>query len=192
MSSRAPGQLGGWVQLSVEELDGGRLVGDVGLSPAEDDPGVIKVGDTMSPNAQGRGYGTAAVRALIGYAFDTIGATIVRAYASAANIPSIRLAEKAGMRLVERIERMHDGEMWHGVRYEITREEYDRATGLSPTGFIPGRGDPRRGDGAWFDLDLQALRGLAVATIEFPRRLAIQLHHELGPRGDVDERRRST
>ncbi len=126
MSSRSPGQSGGWVQLSVEERDGGRLVGDVGLSPAEDDPGVIKVGYTMTPDVQGRGYGTEAVRALIGYAFDTIGATIVRAYASAANIPSIRLAEKAGMRLVERIERMHDGEMWHGVRYEITREEYDR------------------------------------------------------------------
>jgi len=24
---------------------------------------------------------------------------------------------------------MHDGEMWHGVRYEITREEYDRQRG---------------------------------------------------------------
>ena len=123
MASRAPGEPGGWVQLSAEEREGGRLVGDVGLSPAEDESGVIKIGYTMAPDVQGRGYGTEAVRALIDYAFDTLGAAIVRAYASAANLASIRVAEKAGMRLVERIERMHDGELWHGVRYEIRPDE---------------------------------------------------------------------
>jgi RimJ/RimL family protein N-acetyltransferase len=49
MTGRAPGEPGGWVQLSVEERESGRLVGDVGLSAAEGEPGVIKVGYTMSP-----------------------------------------------------------------------------------------------------------------------------------------------
>ena len=49
MASRVPGEPGGWVQFSVEERDTGRLVGDVGLSPAEDEPSVIKVGYTMDP-----------------------------------------------------------------------------------------------------------------------------------------------
>jgi RimJ/RimL family protein N-acetyltransferase len=44
MVGRAPGEPGGWVQLSVEEREGGQLVGDVGLSPADGEPGVIKVG----------------------------------------------------------------------------------------------------------------------------------------------------
>ena len=126
MSSRAPGEPGGWVQLSVEEREGGRLVGDVGLSPSEDDPGVIKVGYTVTPDVQGRGYGSEAVRALIDYAFTTLGATIVRAYASAENTASIRVAEKVGMRLAERIERAYEGEIWHGVRYEIERDSPDR------------------------------------------------------------------
>ncbi|HET6712816.1 MAG TPA: GNAT family N-acetyltransferase [Actinomycetota bacterium] len=121
MASRAPGEPGGWVQFSVEERDTGRLVGDVGLSPAEDEPSVIKVGYTMDPAFQGRGYATEAVAALIAYAFEALGADVVRAYASAANLPSIRVAEKAGMRLVERFERTYEGETWQGVRYEIDR-----------------------------------------------------------------------
>jgi RimJ/RimL family protein N-acetyltransferase len=122
MVGRRPGEPG-WVQLSVEERVTGELVGDVGLSPAEGEPGVIKVGYTIDPAHQGRGYATEAVGALVGYAFDVLGAATVRAYASAENIPSIRVAEKVGMHLIERFEHEYDGEVWFGVRYEITRAE---------------------------------------------------------------------
>jgi RimJ/RimL family protein N-acetyltransferase len=121
MAARAPGEPDGWVQFSVESRESGRLVGDVGLSPAEGEPGVVKIGYTMDPAHQGRGYATEAVRALVDYAFDTLGADIVRAYASAENLPSIRVAEKAGLTLVERFERTYEGETWQGVRYEIAR-----------------------------------------------------------------------
>jgi RimJ/RimL family protein N-acetyltransferase len=123
MAARAPGESGGWVQLSVEERETGRLVGDVGLSPAEGEPGVIKVGYTMSPSSQGRGYATEAVGALADYALDALGADVVRAYASAENLPSIRVAEKVGMHLVERFQGTHEGRTWHGVRYELRRED---------------------------------------------------------------------
>ena|SRR5687768_16554919 len=121
MAARAPGDPDGWVQISVEARDTGRFVGDVGLSPAEGESGVVKIGYTMDPAHQGRGYATEAVRALVDYAFDTLGADIVRAYASAENLPSIRVAEKAGLTLVERFERTYEGETWQGVRYEIAR-----------------------------------------------------------------------
>jgi RimJ/RimL family protein N-acetyltransferase len=119
MARRAPGAPGGWTQLSVEERETGRLVGDVGLSPEEDEPGVIKIGYTMSPSFQGRGYATEAVGALVAYAFGTLGADIVRAYASAENLPSIRVAEKVGMQLVERFERRSGGRVFSVVRYEL-------------------------------------------------------------------------
>ncbi len=121
MAGRAPGELGGWVQFSVEERDGGRLVGDVGLSLADGEPGVIKVGYTMSPAFQGRGYATEAVGALVAYAFDALGADVVRAYADADNTPSIRVAEKAGLRLIETFEHREGDEVWFGVRYERRR-----------------------------------------------------------------------
>ena len=123
MASRSPGEPGGWVQLSVTERDGNRLVGDVGLSPADGEPGVIKVGYTMSPAFQGHGYATEAVGALVSYAFDVLDADVVRAYASAENVPSLRVAEKVGMRLIERIEHREGDEVWHGVRYEIRPQE---------------------------------------------------------------------
>ncbi len=118
---RAPGQPGGWVQFSLEDREAGALVGDVGLSPADGEPGVIKTGYTVAPEFQGRGYASEAVRALIGYAFDRLDAEVVRAYASAENVPSVRVAEKAGMRLVERFEGRDGDHIWHGVRYEILR-----------------------------------------------------------------------
>jgi RimJ/RimL family protein N-acetyltransferase len=123
MTGRAPGELGGWIQFSVEEREKGQLVGDIGLSLADGEPGVIKIGYTMSPAFQGRGYATEAVGALIGYAFDTLVADIVRAYASAENIASIRVAEKVGMQLMERYERQHGDEVWTGVRFELRRDD---------------------------------------------------------------------
>jgi RimJ/RimL family protein N-acetyltransferase len=127
MAARAPGSPGGWVQLSVEDKATGQLVGDVGLSPAEDEPGVIKVGYTISPKFQGKGYATEAVSALVDYAFDVLGADIVRAYASADNAASIRVAEKAGFTLMERMEHRRGDQVWYGVRYERRCDDPARA-----------------------------------------------------------------
>ena len=127
MVGRAPGKPGGWVQLSVLERASERLVGDVGFSRVDGEPGVIKVGYTMAPTFQGRGYGTEAMRALVTYLFDVLGVDVVRAYASVENVPSTRVAEKVGMRLVERFERRYGGEVWHGVRYERRRNDPDHA-----------------------------------------------------------------
>jgi RimJ/RimL family protein N-acetyltransferase len=124
MAGRAPGARGGWVQLTVEEREGGRLVGDVGLSAVDGEPGVVKIGYTIAPAAQGRGYATEAVRALVDYAFRRLGAELVRAYASAENAPSIRVAENVGMRLVERSRHRRGGEV---VRYELDRAGADDA-----------------------------------------------------------------
>ena len=77
----------------------------------------------MSPAFQGRGYATEAVGALVAYAFDALGADVVRAYADADNTPSIRVAEKIGMRLIERFEHREGDEIWFGVRYERRRED---------------------------------------------------------------------
>jgi RimJ/RimL family protein N-acetyltransferase len=45
----------------------------------------------------------------------------VRAYASAENAPSIRVAEKSGMELIERFQGRDGDEVWFGVRYERPR-----------------------------------------------------------------------
>lgn len=122
MAARAPGEPGGWVQFSVEELASGTLVGDVGLSPADDEPGVVKVGYTIDPAHQRKGYATEAVGALVRYAFDVLEAEVVRAYASADNTASIGVAENVGLRLVERFRHRDEDGVWYLVRYERRRE----------------------------------------------------------------------
>ena len=123
MADRAPGSPDGWVQLSVEDRTTGQLVGDVGMSPAAGEPGVMKVGYTISPVYQGKGYATEAVAALVDYAFDVLEADVVRAYASADNAASIRVAEKAGLTLMERMEHRNGDHVWYGVRYERRRAD---------------------------------------------------------------------
>jgi RimJ/RimL family protein N-acetyltransferase len=123
MGRRMPGEPG-WVQLSLEERQSGELVGDVGLSPAEGEPGVVKLGYTVAPEFQGRGYATEAVRALVAYVFDVLGAERIRIYADGDNVASHRVAEKAGLRLMDRFRHEEDGEVWFGVRYELDRRRW--------------------------------------------------------------------
>jgi RimJ/RimL family protein N-acetyltransferase len=119
MATRAPGE-SDWVQFSVFERESGVLVGDVGLSPSRREPGVIKIGYTIGPAHQGRGYGTEAVALLIDFVFGKLRPPVVRMYADADNSASIRVAEKVGMRHMETFEETEDGETWTGVRYEIS------------------------------------------------------------------------
>ncbi len=123
MSLRSPGEPGGWVQFTVLDRRDGRIVGDVGLSLAEPEMDVIKVGYTIAPEFQGGGLATEAIAALVDYAFDALGAEAVRAHASASNAPSIRVAEKVGMHLIEKRAYRDGDEVWYGVRYEVRRDE---------------------------------------------------------------------
>jgi aminoglycoside 6'-N-acetyltransferase len=120
MAQRRPGEPG-WVQLSVEDRATGELLGDVGMSPAAGEPGVVKLGYTIAPEFQRRGYATEAVRALVGYVFDVLGADVVRIYADGDNVASHRVAEKSGLGLIERFRHEEGGETWFGVRYELAR-----------------------------------------------------------------------
>lgn len=122
MSRRSPGEPGGWVQFTVLDRHDGHIVGDVGLSLAEPEVDVIKVGYTIAPEFQGVGLATEAIAALVDYAFDALGAEAVRAHASASNAPSIRVAEKIGMHMIEKRAYRDGDEVWYGVRYEVRRD----------------------------------------------------------------------
>ncbi len=120
MAQRTPGEPG-WIQLTVETLDGAHLVGDIGLCPRADEPGVVMIGYTIDPDYQGMGYATEAVRAMVTYVFEVLGADIVRAYAGADNVASVRVADKVGLLVVERFEATDEDGTWHGVRMERRR-----------------------------------------------------------------------
>ncbi|MFD6153255.1 GNAT family N-acetyltransferase [Streptomyces sp. NPDC060243] len=77
----------GWFQYAVEERATGALVGDVGVRL--DENGMqADLGFTLAPAAQGRGYATEAVRAVLGDLFERRGLHRVSAVCDARNTAS--------------------------------------------------------------------------------------------------------
>ncbi|EGJ77172.1 putative acetyltransferase [Streptomyces sp. Tu6071] len=87
----------GWFQYAVEERATGALVGDVGVRL--DENGMqADLGFTLAPAAQGRGFATEAVRAVLGDLFERRGLHRVSAVCDARNTASARLLERVGFR----------------------------------------------------------------------------------------------
>lgn len=116
MAARAPGEDGGWVQLSVELRDTGRLVGLVGLVPSLGPFGLLPSlaggpGDPhrfrpevglfweTAPEQRGRGFATEAARALIGHALSALELQRLVATTEHDNLASIAVMRKLGMRI---------------------------------------------------------------------------------------------
>lgn len=91
-----PGTPGQWYQIAVEEPVSGRLVGDVGVL-TEADPRLARIGFTIAGDAQGQGYATDAVTAVLSHLFAG-GTHRVSADCDARNTRSAALLERVGMR----------------------------------------------------------------------------------------------
>lgn len=90
-----PGQ---WVQLAIVLTATDQLVGDVGVRMRSDEPQLAEVGFTLSPDFQGRGYGTEAVRRLVEFLFAETDTRRIVATTDAENEPSRRLLLRVGFR----------------------------------------------------------------------------------------------
>jgi aminoglycoside 6'-N-acetyltransferase len=112
------GPFGQWLQVAIVERATGALVGDIGVCLLE--PGDAEIGYTLSSGAQGRGYATEAVRALVGALF-TAGLERVQATTDARNTKSIALLERIGMRYVRTETAIFRGESCLEHTYEITQ-----------------------------------------------------------------------
>ncbi len=100
---------GVWAQLAIARAEDGSLVGDLGLLVAENRERA-EIGFTVSPAAQGKGYGSAAVAEAIRLLFEQTAVRQVVGITDARNIPSVRLLERVGMSRVESRETVFKGE----------------------------------------------------------------------------------
>ncbi|TVX95193.1 GNAT family N-acetyltransferase [Cohnella terricola] len=85
-----------WLQVAVC-LKNGQLVGDVGIHFMDDDF-QVELGFTLSPDFQGNGYASEAVRAVIDYLFDGLRKHRITASVDPDNLKSIKLLENLGFR----------------------------------------------------------------------------------------------
>ena len=94
-------QLTGVSMFSVIEKTSGRWVGRVGPWQPLGWPGT-EVGWALHPDAWGKGYALEAARASIDYAFDTFDWTEVVHCINPENLPSQRVAQRLGSRVLRR------------------------------------------------------------------------------------------
>ncbi|MET8153840.1 GNAT family N-acetyltransferase [Actinoplanes sp. NPDC049668] len=76
--------------------EAGAYAGSVDLHILPGDPAVAEVGYLISPWARGRGYATAATRAVCAWGFEALGLSRIQWRAEVGNVASRRAAEKAG------------------------------------------------------------------------------------------------
>jgi RimJ/RimL family protein N-acetyltransferase len=114
------------------EKNGGAFIGWFCLRPEPEGPlDEVELGYRLRQAAWGKGYGTEISRALLVKAFTGLGVRMVWAETMAVNEGSRNIMEKLDMTLAETIPTPPDMEMVEGaehggVRYEITKEQWER------------------------------------------------------------------
>lgn len=88
---------GEWLQLGAHARDTDVLLGDVAVHTLSDQPDTYELGVTMSRAAQGSGFATEAMSAVLAHLF-AVGAHRVVAFSDARNEPVARLLTRIGMR----------------------------------------------------------------------------------------------
>jgi RimJ/RimL family protein N-acetyltransferase len=122
MSGRVPGQEG-WVQIGLELASTGKLIGDVALNVRSEE---AEIGVTVSKAAQGNGYASEGLRALIAYAFGKLAISTIRAEIDPRNAAVARLLLKLGLRHVETQYGtfLNRGEWTDNAVYRVLQEEW--------------------------------------------------------------------
>jgi RimJ/RimL family protein N-acetyltransferase len=124
------GELAGWlaetvhrhrlddhgVHLVMVESGTGEIVGSIGLRDADREAGTCEIGYGVSAGRRGRGYATAAARAVGRWALTEGGMRRVQLHARVDNVASLRAAERAGFQR-EGILRMAEWE--DGKAYDL-------------------------------------------------------------------------
>jgi RimJ/RimL family protein N-acetyltransferase len=117
---------------AAHERDTGAFVGWFCLRPEPDGPRTeAELGYRLRQASWGRGYATEGSRALLRKGFSTLGVRTVWAATMAVNRGSRHVMEKLGMTLTDTIPTPPDMEMVEGsehggVRYEITKEQWEQ------------------------------------------------------------------
>jgi RimJ/RimL family protein N-acetyltransferase len=91
-------QGGEWYSFGIFETEGGRLLGGVGINFINRVHQMANLGYWVRTSAAGRGVATAATRMAARFAFEELGLHRIEIVSAVGNVPSQRVAEKAGAR----------------------------------------------------------------------------------------------
>ena len=109
------------------ETHEGDYVGGASLGGVDERNGTFGLGMIIDRNLRGRGYGTAAMRILLDYAFNERRLHKYNSFVIEGNIASETMLKKIGCvhEGVVRETIFHQGRYWNEVHYGITAEEFN-------------------------------------------------------------------
>jgi RimJ/RimL family protein N-acetyltransferase len=110
----------------VVEKSTGKMIGQLWIEPKWDRL-IFEIGYFVVENRQGRGYITEAVRRMVAYLFNELGATRLEIHTKATNLRSIRIAERCGFTQEARLRqrtRTNEGFVVDVVIFGLLRSEY--------------------------------------------------------------------
>ncbi len=108
-----------WARLLVRR-ETREAVGSAGFGGGPDEAGTVVIGYSVYPVFQGHGYATEAAGALAAWALSQAGVTNIRATIPLGHTPSLRVAEKLGMRPVGTT---RDDEVGEVLVFELRRAD---------------------------------------------------------------------
>src|SRR5882724_4319562 len=115
-----------WYSFGVFETDGGRFLGGVGINFINRVHQMANLGYWVRTSAASRGVATAAARLAARFGFEELGLQRIEIVAAVDNIPSQRVAEKAGARRegVLRKRLLIRGESLDAVLFSLLAEDF--------------------------------------------------------------------
>ena len=129
MAAAPIGIPGEWFQIAVADRGSDVLIGDIGLCLRDDSTRTAEIGFTIAPMVQGKGLGTEAVSGALSWLFDSEAVDLVEGITDARNVPSIRLLERVGMRLLRTQDTTCKGEPCTEHVYAIARPHWNSRDG---------------------------------------------------------------
>lgn len=127
---------GGVYRLAATLKDDGAIVGEVLLKLANRDALQAEIGYVFNPDHAGRGYATEAAAAMLAIGFDTLGFHRIFARLDAANLGSVGVVQRLGMR---REAHLRENDRFNGkwgdeYVYALLRTEWEeRSRDADPT-----------------------------------------------------------
>ena len=126
MNAAEPGVPGEWFQFAIADRSTDEFIGDCALHVKADDPQQAEIGFSLTRQAQGQGFATEAIRALLDFLFQEHPIQRVVAICDVRNQGSYKLLERLGMRREghTRHSYWNKGEWTDEYQYAILREEW--------------------------------------------------------------------